>query len=180
MRNDAWLLAFSAAQLRMLEAVPIVGSSRLESVPMIDRVRAESRERSGAKHWRALLRTLLCSHCLPRTLSQAKSLDAHCSVMVIWIWHHVPHSAYWSRQVKARLQPDISSRDLGSRFGSFAAMQAETSALQRHAECLSGSGRSRHRSLWKPLASREVILASEMRRHREHPVDPSRTTTFKL
>jgi hypothetical protein len=71
MRSGALLLAFSGAQSRMLEAVPLVGSSQLESVPMIDRVHAKLRERSGVRHWPVLLWMLLCSRCLPETLSQA-------------------------------------------------------------------------------------------------------------
>ena len=162
----------------MLEPVPMASSSQLESVPIIDRVRARSRERSGAKHWPGLLWMLLCSHCHPRTHSQPQPLDAHCSVMMIG---KPRQTACLNWQVKARLQPDISSRDLGSRSGSFAAEQAGRSALQRHMACLTESEVSRCRSLWKLLASREVILAFEMRkrndlrgtRHRGHPVDPS-------
>lgn len=97
-------------------------------------------------------------------------------------------TAYWNWQVKARLQPDISSQDLDSRFESFAAVQAASSALHRHMECLSGSEISRLRSLRKLLASREAILASEVRprndlcgtRHRGREVDPSLARMFKL
>jgi hypothetical protein len=71
MKNGVLLFVFLGAQSRMLELVPMGGSSRLESLPMIDRVRGEFRERSGAKHWPVLLWMLLCSHHHPRTLSQA-------------------------------------------------------------------------------------------------------------
>jgi hypothetical protein len=55
----------------MLELVPMANSLQLEYPPMIDRVRGEFRERSGAKHWPVLLWMLLCSHSLPKKLSQA-------------------------------------------------------------------------------------------------------------